>query len=34
MARHLGWSGAEIERQVDDYYRQVALSRAFEAGRE
>jgi glycerol-3-phosphate dehydrogenase len=33
MARYLGWSAAEIERQVDDYHRQVALSRAFEAGR-
>ena len=33
MARYLGWSAAEIERQVDDYHREVALSRAFEAGR-
>ena len=33
MARYLGWSAAEIERQVDDYGRQVGLSRAFEAGR-
>jgi len=34
MARYLGWSEAEIERQVDDYRRQIALSRAFQARRE
>jgi glycerol-3-phosphate dehydrogenase len=34
MARFLGWSEAEIERQVDDYRRQIALSRAFQAWRE
>lgn len=33
MARCLGWSAAEIERQMDDYHRQIALSRAFESGR-
>jgi glycerol-3-phosphate dehydrogenase len=34
MACYLGWSEAEIERQLQDYHRQVALSRTFEAGRE
>jgi len=32
MARYLGWSEAEVGQQVEDYGRQVALSRAFEAG--
>ncbi|MBN1138462.1 MAG: glycerol-3-phosphate dehydrogenase/oxidase [Anaerolineae bacterium] len=34
MAPHLGWDAAEIGQQVDDYFQQVALSRAFEARRD
>jgi glycerol-3-phosphate dehydrogenase len=30
MARTLGWEGAEVERQVERYHEQVALTRAFE----
>jgi len=29
MARYLGWDAAEMEQQIEDYYQQVALARAF-----